>query len=367
MDNEELKALYDEYVANGGTASFNKWKKRQTKNDKRKTKRETARKEKEEAIEKARQSLENWNKRNKAIEDFTSDLTIKNHVTMMKQHPMYTAVNNILGDVDYDDAQNALNRARRDKIITNNDTLVEMKKFLSNNEYLFYDDELNRIPYSEAGDLIDIDEEVKKFTAKFDEEHPGWNGLDSETVKQSTEQSTKEATKQTSRNTTKEAVKESTQETLEQAEKKVTLEGSEKLGKTTAQKIFNKRVGGVLMNSFFAISDYKDARNQGKGVVQAAVKSGGLFVAGEVLQGAMLPVMLAKQAPQMIVNGVEGLQRMTRGMNSMTRFQTFGEAEFHDSPQLATMRQAGMEMAKMSQYNLQQAIMGNEASNMHRI
>ena len=58
---------------------------------------------------------------------------------------------------------------------------------------------------------------------------------------------------------------------------------------------------------------------------------------------------------------------MTRQMNSVQRIQTFGEAEFMDTQQLATMRQAGMELAKMSQYNLQQSMMGNEAQYMHRI
>ena len=145
-------------------------------------------------------------------------------------------------------------------------------------------------------------------------------------------------------------------------------ESEEQLGKSSAKKIFSGRSGNILLNTVLSISDYKDARNEGKGVVKSAAKAGALFVAGEVLQGTgMFAVMAAKQAPQMIVHGLESLQKTTRGMNSMTRFQTFGEAEFHDTRQLATMRQAGMELAKMSQYNLQQSMMGNEAQYMHRI
>jgi hypothetical protein len=53
-------------------------------------------------------------------------------------------------------------------------------------------------------------------------------------------------------------------------------------------------------------------------------------------------------------------------MNSAANFQVFGGAEFHDTQQLATMRQSGMEMAKMAQYNLQQTLMGQEASYLHR-
>ena len=144
-------------------------------------------------------------------------------------------------------------------------------------------------------------------------------------------------------------------------------EAEDKLEESVFKKIFNKRSVGVIINTGMAISDYKDARNQGNGVVKSAAKAGAMFVTGEVLQGAAFPVMLAKQLPSMVVSSVDSLQKVTREMNSSQRFQTFGEAEFHDTRQLATMRQAGMELAKMSQYNLQQSIMGNEAQYMHRI
>ena len=139
------------------------------------------------------------------------------------------------------------------------------------------------------------------------------------------------------------------------------------LSLSNLRKIFNKRVIGTGINAVMAYSDYKEARNEGKGVIGSTVKAGTLFAAGEILGGAMIPVMLAKSAPQLAVSTIEGAQRMTRQMNSVQRIQTFGDAEFMDTKQLATMRQAGMELAKMSQYNLQQSMMGNEAQYMHRI
>lgn len=152
-----------------------------------------------------------------------------------------------------------------------------------------------------------------------------------------------------------------------QGVKKAAQEGIEELGESNLRKIFNARVGWTAFNVISSISDYKDAREEGKGVIGSVAKAGVMFAAGEVLGGAMLPVMLAKSAPQIAVNTIEGAQRMTRQMNSVQRIQTFGEAEFMDTQQLATMRQAGMELAKMSQYNLQQSMMGNEAQYMHRI
>ena len=154
-------------------------------------------------------------------------------------------------------------------------------------------------------------------------------------------------------------VKEVAEETLE--------EGAEDVGNQYLKKALSGRNLNALMNLGFAVSDYNESRNSGDGVLKAGAKAGTLFVAGEMLGGWMMPVMLAKQLPTLAVSGIEATQNITRKMNSTARIQTFGEAQFQDTQQLATMRQAGMELAKMSQYNLQQSIMGNEAQYMHRL
>jgi hypothetical protein len=76
--------------------------------------------------------------------------------------------------------------------------------------------------------------------------------------------------------------------------------------------------------------------------------------------------MAAKEVPGLVMKGAETLYKENRRMNSAANFQTFGDAQFQDTQQLATMRQSGMEMAKMAQYNLQQTLMGNEATYLHR-
>ena len=138
-------------------------------------------------------------------------------------------------------------------------------------------------------------------------------------------------------------IKQSTSEIVEQS--------AEDVGNQYLKRALSGRNLNALMNLGFAFSDYNEARNAGDGVLKAGVKAGAQFVAGEMLGGWMFPVMLAKQLPTLAVSAVE----------------TFGEAQFQDTQQLATMRQAGMELAKMSQYNLQQSIMGNEAQYMHRL
>lgn len=144
-------------------------------------------------------------------------------------------------------------------------------------------------------------------------------------------------------------------------------EGTDNLAKSHLKKALSGRNLNALLNIGFAMNDYHEARNAGDGVLKAGVKAGAQFVAGEALGMWMMPVMMAKSVPTLAISAVETAQTVTRKMNSINRTQVFGEAQFQDTQQLATMRQAGMEMAKMSQYNLQQAIMGNEAQYMHRL
>ena len=144
-------------------------------------------------------------------------------------------------------------------------------------------------------------------------------------------------------------------------------EGTDKLAKSYLKKALSGRNLNTLLNLGMTINDFNEARNAGDGVIKAGVKAGATYVAGEALGLWMMPVMLAKSAPTLAISGIEAAQNVTRKMNSVTRTQVFGEAQFQDTQQLATMRQAGMELAKMSQYNLQQSIMGNEAQYMHRL
>lgn len=158
-------------------------------------------------------------------------------------------------------------------------------------------------------------------------------------------------------------VKNAAEETIEGTAKAVGKEGEEKLEQSAIKTLLKKNGVGGIISGIMAVSDYKDARNDGHGVIASAAKAGAMYALGN----AALPITIAKQIPSLIVSGIDTLQKTSRSMNNASRFQTFGNAEFHDTKQLATMRQSGMELAKMSQYNMQQAIMGNEAQYMHRV
>jgi hypothetical protein len=129
-----------------------------------------------------------------------------------------------------------------------------------------------------------------------------------------------------------------------------------------------KKYGSIpsLLNIGATISEFKESRKEGHGVVKSATKAGLNFAIGEALGPSAILFYGLKSAPQLAVSGVEGVAKMNRDMNSMKRFETFGGATFQDTQQLSTMRQSGMELAKMSQYNLQQTLMGTEAQHLHR-
>jgi hypothetical protein len=123
---------------------------------------------------------------------------------------------------------------------------------------------------------------------------------------------------------------------------------------------------GEAINVLSTVSAYKDARKQGHSVGSSVVRAAGSFVMGEMLGfwGSM-GWELAKGIPKAAIKGAEVLYKENRKMNAAANQHGLG-GDFQDTQQLATMRQSGMEMAKMAQYNLQQTLMGNEATHLHR-
>lgn len=124
---------------------------------------------------------------------------------------------------------------------------------------------------------------------------------------------------------------------------------------------------GVLLNSVIALGEYKEGRKEGKTVLGSAGDAAFSWAKGEVLgMGGMLALGAIKGAGSLAVKGTIAAMETSRSMNNLQRFTPFADAQFADNQQLATMRQSGMELAKMSQYNLQQTLMGTEAKYLHR-
>ena len=281
--------------------------------------------------------------------------------------PMYEKIQDILKGTDaktFDEARTVINRHSR-KISKENPS--DILRFLKENEDIVFNPDIDFDAIKKGKQAKAGTSSTAKAETSSTANSETTSTTNSETTSTTKNKNTGESNSSKKRKQRAQAAQEATEEAAEKAAREAVEEGIDELGPSNLKKIFNKRVFNIGLNAAFAISDYKDARDSGKGVVGSAVKAGALFAAGEVLQGAMLPVMLAGSMPKMAVGAIETTQRMTRQMNNMQRIQTFGESYFQDTQQLATMRQAGMELAKMSQYNLQQSIMGNEAQYMHNL
>lgn len=142
--------------------------------------------------------------------------------------------------------------------------------------------------------------------------------------------------------------------------------GEEVADNFSAKRLLKKHGLNSVINIGATIIDYKESRREGQGVLKSAAKAGINFAIGETLGLAAIPFYLASSAPVMATKAIEGVNKMEREMNSVARMQPFSDTYFQDTQQIATMRQSGMEMAKMAQYNLQQTLMGAEATHLHR-
>lgn len=120
------------------------------------------------------------------------------------------------------------------------------------------------------------------------------------------------------------------------------------------------------LNGMFAVSDYKTAREEGSSRVGSVAKAAGNFALYEAMGWWTLPFQAASALPSAAVSGYEAVGKLTRQMNQQGKQVPFVNSNFQDYNQAFTMRQAGMQMAQASKYNLQQTLLGNEAAYLNK-
>lgn len=149
------------------------------------------------------------------------------------------------------------------------------------------------------------------------------------------------------------------------------MAGKKDVGKFLKNETFlkdmsNASIFGAVLNTAFGYSTYKDKREEGHGVLGAGVYAAGEMVVNEIVG---IPTMIAfgatKAIPTAAVKGVSAMSTLSRDLNKVSRHAVFSNATFNDSQNAYTMRQVGMQLAKNSQYNMQQSMLGNEANYMH--
>lgn len=137
-----------------------------------------------------------------------------------------------------------------------------------------------------------------------------------------------------------------------------------------ASKMFKKMTVGdvakVGLGVYFGLDSYKTAREEGHGVVMSGAKAVGENIMMDAMGfGWYLGYQALTGIPAVGVKTAETLSQAARSMSTLNGNVPFQNATFNDSPQAYTMRQAGMQLAKASKYNLQQAMLGNEAQYLH--
>lgn len=133
---------------------------------------------------------------------------------------------------------------------------------------------------------------------------------------------------------------------------------------TIVKKVFSKSnlLTGAVIPGFFAVNEYNYARNQGNGVLMSTARAAGDFVLSEALGWGYMGLLAASALPSLAVTGYQAVDQMTRNNFSRSQNLPFANSRFRDSQPAYTMRQQGMQLAKASKYNLEQTLMGNEAS-----
>lgn len=141
------------------------------------------------------------------------------------------------------------------------------------------------------------------------------------------------------------------------------------MGKDATEKLTKKNVVGTALNVglpiYFGMNEYQNARNEGNGMLVSGARALGDYAMGEMLGfKGYLALAAVGSIPKAAAGAVQGLNTMSRNMNRAAVSGPFANATFNDTQQAYTMRQAGMQLAQASKYNLQQTLMGNEAQYM---
>lgn len=147
---------------------------------------------------------------------------------------------------------------------------------------------------------------------------------------------------------------------------------------SVASKIAKKAIGmngkpgwGTALNlgigGMFAISEYNDSREEGNGVISSALSAAGDFAISNMI--GVVPYMamsILPAAAEGAVDAYDAISQYGRSLDRMSMETPFINSTFVDTQQTYTMRQAGMNLAKQSKYNIQQVMLGDEARMTYR-
>lgn len=131
------------------------------------------------------------------------------------------------------------------------------------------------------------------------------------------------------------------------------------VNKAIARKMWQNK--GIVVDLGVGIYSYNQTRSKGgsveAGLAQASSDALIPLIAGPI---KYLGIMIAGNLPDMALDAYEKSAQYGRSIARSSNL-TFSNAQFQDNEQIATMRQAGMQLAEESQFNMKNAMLGNEA------
>lgn len=115
---------------------------------------------------------------------------------------------------------------------------------------------------------------------------------------------------------------------------------------------------------YSGISTYQEDRQNGAGAVGSAAHAGLEALLPMVSMPLYLGYELLTGAPGEAMKAYDAADKWRRSLARENSNRAFVSSHFSDTEQTYTMRQRGMAIAQRSRYNVQQAMMGNEAKYM---
>ena len=118
----------------------------------------------------------------------------------------------------------------------------------------------------------------------------------------------------------------------------------------------------VGLGLYFAADTYSEARESGAGVIRSALSAAGDFALSNMMGWKSYLAMSALPGlGSTLVDAYDAVNAYGRNLDRATNGTPFSNSTFIDTQQTYTMRQAGMNLARQSKYNIQQAMLGDEA------
>lgn len=135
-------------------------------------------------------------------------------------------------------------------------------------------------------------------------------------------------------------------------------------GKLARTILSNKMTtANAVLSLGFGIDSYQTAREEGSGVI-GALGTAAFDTVLPMVTG-MIPYLAFEGITSVAPAAIQGYDQYSRQLGAQyNKRGPFAHAQFNDTEQAYTMRQAGMAIAKRSRYNINQAMLGNEAKYM---